>query len=524
MALPSWMTPWRNRYSVTEAAPSRGDAPRTPERSGFEFGIAPGGLTEYNQGIGASTQTDRKSVLTELYDCYVSCPWAFAAVNAVARTITAGGLVADWDSDSGEGDRQMPRKPSDVLALERLLAYTNPREDIRQLMRGVVTDLMVFGDAYIEVVWVGSQPVALYSLDSPSMFPIADQHGSISGYVQLTDFGQRATFEPRDVIHISMDAPRSGVFGVSPMLAAQVPITAWMFAAATGKEMFRKGLPPNIHADFPAGMQPAEINRWLAQYAQRNIGPRNIGYPIPTKNGGRITELQHSRVADVETYLDQKRDEILAAMGVPPAMAGVIESGHLGSGTGESQAKVFRVNTCEPIAQLVLEKINFHIVKHGFGITDWFLKFGDVDMRDSKVIEDIRDIRLRNGSWTLNRYRTEIGEPPVDGGNDAVLVDRQNIVMWADMDAMSKAMVAGKAAPAIAAGETPPGGEDMAEPAAPQASPGDAGPGLDDQGTPTDSADANQGPAASESLKAEYRRRLREALRELPDIEEAVNA
>jgi hypothetical protein len=66
-----------------------------------------------------------------------------------------------------------------VLAVERLFAYCNEREDIRQLMRGVITDLLVFGDAYIEVVWMGSIPVGLYSLDSPSMYPIADEHGRV---------------------------------------------------------------------------------------------------------------------------------------------------------------------------------------------------------------------------------------------------------------------------------------------------------------------------------------------------------
>jgi phage portal protein BeeE len=504
----------RTRYDITEAAPSTELAPKTPPRAGFEYGIPRGGIDEYNQSIGASTQSDRKTLMTELYDSFISCPWAFAAVNAVARTTTAGGLVTDWNSDTGEGDQEMPDKPPQVLALERLLAFTNPREDIRQLMRGVITDLMVFGDAYIEVVWVGSLPVALYSLDAPTMYPKADEHGEITGYVQVTDFGQRATFTPREVIHISMDAPRSGVFGVSPMLAAQVPITSWMFAAATGKEMFRKGLPATIHVDFPAGMQPGEINRWMAQYAQKNIGPRNIGTPIPTKNGGRITELQHGRTADVETWLDQKRDEILAAMGVPPAMAGVIESGHLGSGTGESQMKTFRVNTCEPIAQLVLEKINYHVVRVGFGISDWYVKFGDVDLRDSKVIEDIRDTRLRNGSWTLNRYRTEIGEPPVDGGNEAVLVDRQNIVMWSDMDAMSKATVGKTAAGAPGAQPAPA--------AAPTPAPA---PGPDDKDTADNAAAGDEGPGASERWARLYRFRLREALANLPadeDLQEAA--
>jgi HK97 family phage portal protein len=526
VALSSWLrNPFRTRQDITEAAPT--DLPSaTPQRSGFEYGIPTGGLTEYSQGMGAATQTDRKSELQALYDAYLACPWAWAAVNAIARTITAGGLVTDWDGDDGEGDQDVPDKPANVLALERLLSFTNPREDIRQLMRGVVTDLQVFGDAYIEVVWVGNQPVSLYSLDAPTMFPIADAHGTISKYVQLTDFGQRAEFEPRDVIHISMDAPRSGIFGVSPTSAAQIPITAWLYAAATGKEMFRKGLPPALHVDFPKALQPGEINRWTAQHMQRFVGPRNVGFPLVTTGGAQVHELQHGRIADVETYLDQKRDEILAVYGVPPAEAGVIEAGHLGGGTGESQKKTFRVNTCQPIAELILEKINYHIVRMGFGITGWHLKFNDIDFRDSKTIEDIRDQRVRSGQWTLNRARAEIGEPPVEGGDNAVMIDRTTFLIWKDMEQMSTATAASRAAPAVLAGITVPGLELEPKPEPAPAS----GFGPDDSGTAQDQADANQGPASTESwvhdyrkrLSTDYRERLREALRDLPDLEEAA--
>jgi hypothetical protein len=76
-----------------------------------------------------------------------------------------------------------------------------------------------------------------------------------------------------------------------------------------------------------------------------------------------------------------------------------------------------------------------------------------------------------------------------------VLVDRSNLVLWADMSAMSKALVAGKGAPAVAAGETPPSGAPV---------------------TPEESAPLTV-PAAWEH---EYRARLREAMRELPQLQE----
>ncbi len=427
---------------VMEAA--QAGPPKIPTRTGFEYGIPEGGIDEYRQGMGAATQTDRRSMLGQLYESYLACPWAWSSVNAISRTITAGGLVTDWDSDDGEGDQEAPDKPANVQALERFLKFCNPREDIRQILRNVVTDLEVFGDAYLEVTWLGGIPVAIYNLDCPSVTPIADAHGTITGYAQVTDYGQRATFEPHEVIHISLDAPRSGVFGVSPTQAALLPITGWLFAASTGKEMFRKGLPLTIHVDFPNTMSPADQSRWLAQYAARNLGPRNLGTPIATKGQATVKELAHGRVADVESYLNQKRDEIIACYGVPPSKIGIIESGNLGGGTGESQDRTFRINTCQPIAELILEKLNYHIAWQGFGVEGWHLKFGDIDMRDSKTVEEIRDMRLRNGSYTLNRLRAEIGEPAVDGGDEPVLIDRQNLVLWRDMESMSQAGIASR--------------------------------------------------------------------------------
>jgi Phage portal protein len=838
---------------ITKAA-----APADVSRKGMEYGIGPQGLREWTQQIGSSTQTDRRSLMQQLYESYLACPWSWACVNAVARTITAGGLVFDWDTDSGEGDQDQPEKPSEVLACERLFKFVNPREDIRQLTRSVIADLLVFGDAFIEVVWLAGFPVALYSLDCPSMNILADAHGAVTGYVQLTEYGQRAEFQSREVIHISLDSPRSGVFGVSPTQAALLPITVWLFTAACLKETFRKGNPVNIHADLPAAMSEPEVNRWTAMYMQRNVGPRNIGTPITTRGGGTVKELAQSRIEEFLHTLDQKRDEIICLMpgtkiitstglvniedvavgslvlthvgrwrpvthvmvnsvnklvvevvangfdplratadhpvwaaehrpttgpkpdrkrgpqrflgfqwvaagelvarprqsrctnhaltlpgldlsnssgvlhcadyltlgvrnaftnnmtgsswvtqcswddgnniqhsssrvysipsdikldhtlgrllglylaeghrinnsgvcwsfhqdeisyqhevrdalahvfglenvsikpaadgrkcvnvfvrsvfvaelfdcgkalnkhlpewawqgtaeffdgvlsgwndgdgatdtrngrvggdgsprtragtksetlawqmriiavtlglpaslstvscptvpgreingrvvrsngptynvawpldarrsgtyqindgvltspvrsvspinqanlvynlevaddhsyvttsgtvhncayGVPPAEAGVIESGNLGGGTGESQRKMFKINTCGPISTLVLEKFDFHLVREGFGITNWHLKFPEIDMRDSQVVEQIRDLRIRNGLWTLNRCRAEIGEPPVDGGDQPVLVDRQNLVLWRDMGAASTAGIAFK--------------------------------------------------------------------------------
>jgi hypothetical protein len=133
---------------------------------------------------------------------------------------------------------------------------------------------------------------------------------------------------------------------------------------------------------------------------------------------------------------------------------------------------------------------------------------------------------LRNGSWTLNRYRAEIGEPPIDGGDDAVLIDRQNLVLWSDFAAMSKATVAAKQGkgntPALPPGQTPPAivaatPDNGVQPAPDQPAPSTAGEPPDANTPPADQAGKGKKAktrteSISEAQVACYQSRLRLAL------------
>jgi hypothetical protein len=78
----------------------------------------------------------------------------------------------------------------------------------------------------------------------------------------------------------------------------------------------------------------------------------------------------------------------LNVAGVPPSKVGVIMSGNIGGGTGPDQDKTFRVNTCVPIAVIVMEKLSYHLTREAFGIDGWELGFAEVDWRDEQVVED----------------------------------------------------------------------------------------------------------------------------------------
>jgi hypothetical protein len=490
--------------------------PTLPARSGFDTDVPWGGANKNNPG--GDYPDGRQDYMSALYQAYVGCPWLAAPIDVIARTVTAGGLGVEPVADSIDPaddpqDQRDPKKqrdggakkkagknaakrpgkaadgsplpPPSVQALQSLLDYCNPTMDIIQLLRGAVVDLCVYGDAFIEVVWLLGRPVALYPLDPASIVVNADEHGVITGYTQVVD-AREATFDPHEVIHISMDAPKGQLYGMGIAQKAMLPVTIWLFTAATLKETMRKGDPPHLHMDFPLEVQPDEVRAWRGRYAVQNIGTANIGTPITTRGGVKPTELQLGKLADYLAIQDKCRDTILSVAGVPPSKVGVIESGNLGGGTGTSQDKTFRVNTCGPIASIVLEKLNFHLTREAFGIEDWEIKFEVVDWRDDEVVEQIRDMRLRNGSWTLNDYLIDIDKPPAGPEGDVhVLVDRQNIVLWSQIADLSTAKIDAlkpkPAAPPPAPGEQPEDQKPGEEPPAPPK--GKAGKGGPDDKT-----------------------------------------
>lgn len=423
--------------AVVEATPTVQRPPRArANRAGFVPDIPRGGSTD-NNPISAGS-VSRSDLLDQLYLVYVNCPWVSACVDVIARTCTAGGIQCVPNSYS-QDNAKIPTPPPEVKAVQELLQQINPQDDVRQLFRTLIMDLLIFGDAFCEVTYVGSKPMWLWHLSPPTMTVNANEHGIVTGYTQVMDTGRKVPFAPNEVIHIRLDSPKGGLYGVSPTEKNLMAIQAWLFTMALVTETMRRGDPIRAWVDWPPALADSDIQRFQQQYAIRNLGAKNIGNLFETKGGATVHELGVNKVSDWLIVLQHRRDEIISGFGVPPSKVSVIESGNLGGGTGTSQDRMFKINTCGPLQELILEKFTYALLFKAYGVTDWHLKFADVDWRDDQVVEQIRDLRIRNGMYSLNRARADIGEPPTDGGDDPILVDRQNLVLWSDMSALSHA-------------------------------------------------------------------------------------
>lgn len=502
--------------------PSQQDPGAGVQRIGFDSDVPPGGAKRLNPG--GDYPDGRAAFMTSLYNAYVGCPWLSASIDVVARTITAGGLQITPDTDADD-DETPDEPPPAVQALQQLLDFCNPHQDIVQLFRGAITDLGIYGDCFLEVVWLLGLPVALYSLDPATMTVDADEHGQVNGYDQTID-NRTQHFEPDQVIHISMDAPKGSLYGMGTAQKALLPVTVWLFTEATIKETMRKGDPPSLHMDFPLEVQPPEVRTWRGQYRSTNLGTENIGNPITTRGGVKATELQ---IKKLETYIrikESARDTILSVGGVPPAKVGVIESGNLGGGTGASQDKTFKTNTCGPVASIFLEKINYSLTVKAFGIDGWSVGFTDVDYRDDETVEKIRNDRLRNGAWTLNDYLTDIGQPTIGPEGDVhVLITTREIITWDQVQEYSAAAVAALQAKTDATKAQAEAAKTHADAAATAAANGvPLQPGVPPNGPPAatpptspagTTPDEQDPPEKAETVPASWRARVAEHYRQL---------
>ncbi|GAA3032261.1 hypothetical protein GCM10020000_06540 [Streptomyces olivoverticillatus] len=440
----NWLRDRFGRGAVRESVSEALEAPTTKQvrRAGFEYGI-PLNVSPSSQ---VASTSERQQILNQLHQAYLTCIWVSSPIDLIARTVTAGGVQIVSDEDIPEGE--VPPDPPPISAAAPTAAVRQPpHEDMVQLLRNVATDLLLFGDAFLETVTLLGEPVALYTLDATTITVISDEHGEVTGYQQDIDGMRQARFTPEQVIHISLDAPRGGLYGVSPAQKALLPVTAWLFWEATLKETGRRGDPPRVHVDL-AHLQDADVQRWREQYAVNNLGPKAVGAPVVTTGGGAVQVLDPRKVTDYLDATRQLRDEIIACFGCPPTKLGIIESGNLGSGSGESQDKTFRVNTIIPIANLILEKLNYHLLQAGFGITDFHLEFSEIDYRDSKKSWKKSGTC---GSVTVptpsTATATRSASPPVDGGDDPIILDRLGPVPWQDVPALSRATIAWRTAP-----------------------------------------------------------------------------
>ncbi|MEK7717309.1 MAG: phage portal protein, partial [Pseudomonadota bacterium] len=272
-------------------------------------------------------------------------------------------------------------------------------------------DVYVFGNAFLELVpGPNGKPRELWNLDATTMRVKADEHGGIMGYIQVPRFATtrsqtgRVEFEPREVIHFKLGTKGSTLYGLSPLASLILPITVDKFAQVYNRAFFINGA--KIRGAFiMKNASPEQVERNRDYMKERAKNPDTAHSDLVMEGDIDFKQIGVNQ-KDME-FLQLReftRNEILAVFGVPPSKVSIIDTGNIGSGTGEHQTQTFYEETILPFQMRVAEKINKHVIRKGFGITDWSFQFNKRAI-DEKDQAEIFNVYLQNGVFTAEEVR-----------------------------------------------------------------------------------------------------------------------
>src|SRR6266702_298162 len=376
-----------------------------------------------NEGMGQArdqrplSEYERKDTL---YRVYEGNTWVSACVDVISKRFTSGGWHLE-EVEHGKGQQDTHDRLKEFCLAVKLLRF----------LRATSDDLEIYGESYAEIVPGGLFP-QLHSLDCPTITYQLDEHGNILGYTQmLTQSNKKVQFKPEQIIRWWLPSKRAKMISFSPIEKLVNPTYADKSMVDWSQMFFRKGTRPSAWIQLGPESDVDDARTFVKFYKENYTGEQNAHVPPVMWGGAQLHEYGKGPI-DIDFHGGRmfSREEILAGYGVPPAAIGIIESGNIGGGSGEDQDKSLRLNTVDPIKQLILEEFNQRIVVGVLGITDWIVNTKYADYRSDTQIVEVQQKRIFSGLSTPDEERQDSGKTPYpkEIGSTPIIVSGREVI------------------------------------------------------------------------------------------------
>ncbi|MCE7699576.1 MAG: phage portal protein, partial [Methanobacterium paludis] len=249
--------------------------------------------------------------------------------------------------------------------------------------------------------------------------PDTDQYGMV---------GTDIRFEDDELLHPMMPDIKNEIWGKSKIDKIAGDITGDILAWKFNREYFHAG-----------GMHPRNVISFEKEgLTEDDLDVEDKRMKASSKGNERGTLFTFGKFQDISlsnkdmefgSLTDRVRDRILSGYGVPPQKVGIIESGNLGSGSGDSQARDFK-KKLKGIISLFEDEFR-KVSDNSLGWDEHFT-YGTLDLDDATVQTNIDNTKLNNGSVTINEIRKRDGLQPVDWGDVPYKVGNNSIQLIHD--------------------------------------------------------------------------------------------
>jgi HK97 family phage portal protein len=219
----------------------------------------------------------------------------------------------------------------DHLALA-LLNRPNAAESSAQFLEGVFTNLMLFGNAYVEIVDAGGGPREWHNLRPDRMAIVPGPSGWPAAY-EYTVGAQKISFPVETdgvspILHLKLFHPLDDHYGFAPIFAAQGALDVHNASSGWNKALLDNAARPSgalvYHGPDGAALGEEQFDRLRKELDENFSGSRNAGRPLLLEGGldWKALSLSPKDMDFVEARAAAAR-EIALAFGIPPLVLGL---------------------------------------------------------------------------------------------------------------------------------------------------------------------------------------------------------
>ena len=357
--------------------------------SRLQMGTASGG---YNATKTIPTDVDYSLLLQIARKCEV--------VNAILRRtsddVLANGYIFKLKDDLERGD------PEQLKRAREFMSQPNSDNMGDELMEGLIHDLTLFGDCYIELSgsedrkvgkggWdYGGDLLGIWRIDADTMrlLPGMKTPEPPKMAYEQTYKGSERQFTAAKVLHITKHK-QGRAYGQSPLISLMGVIAGYLNLQNYIGDLFTGTIPKTI---LNVGdISNAEMKAMLALIEQQLVGGQSP-YGLVTINGGTgfalhklIDSAKEGQFLDLLYYY---REEICAVFGIPPMKLGFVQTGKLAN--PEQQLDVW-YDVVDLMQRRISQLFNTRIMPL-LGITDWEFHFNSIrPKRDAERAQIIKE-------------------------------------------------------------------------------------------------------------------------------------
>ncbi len=265
--------------------------------------------------------------------------------------------------------------PLDAHPLLDLLMRPNPTRGGSAFIEGLISHLLLSGNAYIEALYnFDENPCELYLLRPDRVEIIPSNKGQVRTYLYTVDDHKRrismlAQNGKKKIAHIKLFNPLDDWYGSSPLNSAACAIDQHNAVAEHNLSLLQNGGRPSGVAVFKDGLDPSSRDMAREHLTTHYQGAGNAGRMMIVEGDVEWKEMGFSpKDMDFATCKDIAAREIAQAFGVPPMLVGV---------KGDSTYANYREarfhlweDTILPLMDMILDELNTWLApQFGKGLT-----------------------------------------------------------------------------------------------------------------------------------------------------------